>query len=97
MLRRGRYNIAGATARATWPGLTIGELKLTAAQASDIRQAEDLLAGHEPEAGIADAGYDSDALAEAIAGRGRKWSGWRPATRRRRPASWPSCRWPPSW
>jgi transposase len=39
-------------------------LKLTAAQA------EDLLAGHEPEAVIADAGYDSDALAEEIAGRG---------------------------
>jgi transposase len=45
-------------------------LKLTAAQASDVRQAEGLLAGHEPEAVIADAGYDSGALAEAIAGRG---------------------------
>ena len=46
------------------------ELKLTAAQESDIKQAEDLLAGHEPEAVIADAGYDSDALAGRIAGRG---------------------------
>jgi transposase len=45
-------------------------LKLTAAQESDIKQAEDLLAGHEPEAVIADAGYDSNALAEQIAGRG---------------------------
>lgn len=45
-------------------------MKLTAAQESDIRQAEDLLAGHEPEAVIADAGYDSDALAGRIAGRG---------------------------
>jgi transposase len=42
-------------------------LKLTAAQESDIKQAEQLLAGHEPEAVIADAGYDSDALAEKIA------------------------------
>lgn len=46
------------------------ELKLTAAQESDIKQAEDLLAEHEPEAVIADAGYDSDALAEEVAGRG---------------------------
>jgi transposase len=46
------------------------ELRLTAAQESDIRQAEGLLAGHQPEAVIADAGYDSDALAEEIAGRG---------------------------
>jgi transposase len=46
------------------------ELKLTAAEESDIKQAEDLLADHEPEAVIADAGYDSDALAERIAGRG---------------------------
>ncbi len=46
------------------------ELALTAAQASDIRQAEGLLADHRPEAVIADAGYDSDALAERVAGRG---------------------------
>lgn len=46
------------------------ELKLTAAQESDIKQAEELLAEHEPEAVIADAGYDSDALAEEIASRG---------------------------
>jgi transposase len=46
------------------------ELTLTAAQAPDIKQAEDLLAGHRPEAVIADAGYDSDALAEQVAARG---------------------------
>lgn len=45
------------------------ELKLTAAQESDIKQAEDLLAEHRPEAVIADAGYDSDALAEEVTGR----------------------------
>lgn len=45
-------------------------MKLTAAQESDIKQAEDLLADHEPEAVIADAGYDSNALAAEIAGRG---------------------------
>jgi transposase len=43
---------------------------LTAAQASDIKQAEELLADHRPEAVIADAGYDSNTLAEQIAGRG---------------------------
>jgi transposase len=46
------------------------EFKLTPAQASDIKQAEDLLAEHRPTAVIADAGYDSDALAETIARRG---------------------------
>jgi transposase len=45
------------------------EPKLTAAQESDVRQAEGLPAGHRPEAVIADAGYDSDALAGKIAGR----------------------------
>jgi transposase len=46
------------------------EFKLTAAQESDIKQAQGLLAGHRPEAVIADAGYDSNALAETIARRG---------------------------
>jgi transposase len=46
------------------------ELKLTAAQESDIAQAEDLLAGHEPEVVIADKGYDSDALVEEVVARG---------------------------
>jgi transposase len=39
----------------------------TAAQASDIKPAEDLLADHAPQAVIADAGYDSDALAKKMA------------------------------
>jgi putative transposase len=46
------------------------EWKLTAAQQSDIKQAEDLLADHAPAAVIADAGYDSDALARSISARG---------------------------
>lgn len=45
-------------------------MQLTAAQAADIKQAEALLADHAPQAVIADAGYDSDALAAGIAGRG---------------------------
>jgi transposase len=46
------------------------EFKLTAAQESDIRQADELLASHRPDAVIADAGYDSDALTDKISGRG---------------------------
>jgi transposase len=46
------------------------ELTLTAAQESDIGQAEALLAGHEPEAVIADRGYDSKALVAEVEGRG---------------------------
>jgi len=46
------------------------ELKLTAANESDIAQAEDLLAGHEPEVVIADKGYDKKALVEEIESRG---------------------------
>jgi transposase len=46
------------------------ELTLTAGQASDIGQAETLLADHEPEAVIADKGYDSDAFVEVIQTRG---------------------------
>src|SRR5205823_7008208 len=46
------------------------ELILTAAQESDIAQAETLLAGHEPEVVIADRGYDKKALVEEIESRG---------------------------
>jgi transposase len=46
------------------------ELKLTPGQASDIGQAETLLADHEPEAVIADKGYDSDAFVKVIETRG---------------------------
>jgi transposase len=43
---------------------------VTAANESDIAQAEALLAGHEPEAVIADKGYDKKALVEEIESRG---------------------------
>jgi transposase len=46
------------------------ELKLTAAQESDIAQAEVLLGAHEPEVVIADRGYDKKALVERIESRG---------------------------
>jgi transposase len=46
------------------------ELKVTAAQESDIAQAEELLADHRPEAVIADKGYDKKALVEVIEARG---------------------------
>jgi transposase len=46
------------------------ELILTAAQESDIAQAEALLADHAPEAVIADKGYDKKALAEEVQRRG---------------------------
>jgi transposase len=46
------------------------ELLLTAAQESDIAQAEALLADHEPEVVIADKGYDKKALVEDIEARG---------------------------
>jgi transposase len=45
-------------------------LKLTAAQESDIAQAEELLADHRPTAVIADKGYDSDALVKRVESRG---------------------------
>jgi transposase len=45
-------------------------LILTAAQESDIAQAEALLADHEPEAVIADKGYDSKALVADVERRG---------------------------
>jgi transposase len=46
------------------------ELKLTAANESDIAQAEELLADHTPEVVIADKGYDKKALVERIESRG---------------------------
>jgi transposase len=46
------------------------ELRLTAAQAADITQAEALLADHAPDAVIADKGYDKRALVDAIEARG---------------------------
>lgn len=45
-------------------------LTLTPGQASDIGQAENLLADHAPEVVIADRGYDKKALVEGIAARG---------------------------
>ena len=45
-------------------------MKLMAAQGSAVKQAEDLLADHQPAAVIAAAGYDSNALAEQISRRG---------------------------
>jgi transposase len=46
------------------------ELVLTPGQASDIGQADTLLAGHEPEVVVADKGYDKKALVAAIEARG---------------------------
>ncbi len=46
------------------------ELTATSGQASDAGQAEALLADHQPEAGVADKAYDSDAFVEAVEGRG---------------------------
>jgi transposase len=46
------------------------ELTITPGQASDIGQAEPLLADHAPEAVVADRGYDSRALVEEIESRG---------------------------
>lgn len=43
---------------------------MTAANESDIAQAETLLADHEPEVVIADKGYDKKALVEQIESRG---------------------------
>jgi transposase len=46
------------------------ELIVTPGQASDIGQAEALLADHTPEVVIADKGYDKRALVEEVEGRG---------------------------
>jgi len=48
------------------------ELLVTAAQESDIAQAEALLADHTPEVVIADKGYDKRALVERIESRGAR-------------------------
>lgn len=45
---------------------------MTAAQESDIAQAEALLAGHGPEVVIADKGYDKKALVDEIEARGAR-------------------------
>jgi len=47
-------------------------LILTAAQESDIGQAETLLADHQPEVVIADKGYDKQAFVAEIESRGAK-------------------------
>jgi transposase len=46
------------------------DLILTPGQASDVGQAEALLGDHEPEAVVADRGYDKKALVEEIESRG---------------------------
>jgi transposase len=46
------------------------ELTLTPGQASDIGQATELLADHEPDVVIGDKGYDGNAFVEAIEARG---------------------------
>lgn len=46
------------------------ELTVTAGQAADIKQVDDLLADHRPAAVIADTGYDSDPVADKVEGRG---------------------------
>jgi transposase len=46
------------------------EMTVTAGQASDIGQAEALVAGHEPEAVVGDKGYDSDDLVAEVESRG---------------------------
>ena len=45
---------------------------MTAAQESDIAQAEALLADHEPEVVVADKGYDKQALVDEIEARGAR-------------------------
>jgi transposase len=46
------------------------ELKLTPGQRADVTQGQALLTGYQPQAVIADKGYDSDALVEFIEARG---------------------------
>jgi len=43
---------------------------LTPGQAADVKQGEELLSDHEPEAVIADKGYDSNAFLEVVRSRG---------------------------
>ena len=46
------------------------ELRLTPGQRADVTQGQALLTGYQPQAVIADKGYDSDALVEFIEARG---------------------------
>ena len=46
------------------------EFALTAGQEADVTQGEGLIEGHDPDAVIADKGYDSDALVRKIRARG---------------------------
>ena len=46
------------------------EIRLTPGQESDVKQAGALLEGYDPDAVIADKGYDSDELVAAIEARG---------------------------
>jgi transposase len=46
------------------------EIRLTPGQQADITKAADLLEGYDPEAVIADKGYDSNALVDAIKAKG---------------------------
>ncbi len=46
------------------------EIQLTPGQQADITKATDLLEGYDPEVVMADKGYDSDALVDAIEARG---------------------------
>ena len=48
------------------------ELRLGPGQEADVTRGEELLASHEPKFVIADKGYDSDKLVEAIAEHGAK-------------------------
>ena len=45
-------------------------MKLTPGQASDIGQAEELLADHQPDAVIGDKGYDGDGFVATVEARG---------------------------
>ena len=45
-------------------------MKVTPGQAADIKQGEELLADHEPDAVIADKAYDSDAFLKVVTSRG---------------------------
>ena len=48
------------------------ELQLTPGQQADVTQAEALLEGYQPDAVLADKGYDSDALVKTIEAKGAK-------------------------
>ena len=48
------------------------EIRLTPGQQADVTMAEELLDGYDPEAVLADKGYDSDALVDAVEAKGRQ-------------------------